>query len=227
MMRRAAAVLALGVLAVVALPAAAAAGGLDVRVGAFWPSADSNIFDDDSELYFVNDGDWVSFTGGAEYSMKIANNLEAGVHLDGYGKHVDTAYRDFVRDDGSDIRQTLELDTVPLGVTLRLIPTGRNARIAPFVGVGGDIVFYEYKEYGDFVDFFDPDLPVIFDSFRSDGVAWGFHATGGVRVFVSDDFAIVGEGRYLVAKDDMDDDFRGNRIDLGGWSATLGLHIRF
>lgn len=226
-MRRAAGVLALCVLAVVALPAAAAAGGLDLRLGAFWPNADSNLFDDDSELYFVTDGDWVGFTGGAEYSMKLADNLELGFHLDGYGKHVDTAYRDFVRDDGSDIRQTLELDTAPLGFTLRLIPTGRRAKVAPFVGVGGDMIFYEYKEYGDFVDFFDPTLPVIFDSFRSDGLAWGFHATGGVRVFVSDDVAIVGEARYIVAKDDMDDDFRGNRIDLGGVFATLGVHIRF
>ena len=130
-MRRAAGVLALCVLTVVALPAAAAAGGLDLRLGAFWPKADSNLFDDDSELYFVTDGDWVGFTGGAEYSMKLANNLELGVHLDGYGKHVDTAYRDFVRDDGSDIRQTLELDTAPLGFTLRLIPTGRRAKVAP------------------------------------------------------------------------------------------------
>ena len=226
-MRRAAAVLALGLLAVAALPAAAAAGGLDVRLGAFWPSADSNLFDDDSELYFVTDGDWIGFTGGAEYSMKLANNLEVGLHLDGYGKHVDTAYRDFEREEGGDIRQTLELDTVPLGVTLRVIPTGRNARIAPFLGVGGDVVFYEYKEYGDFVDFFDPDLPVIPDSFFSDGVAWGLHATGGLRVFVNDDFAVVGEARYLWAEDDMDDDFRGNRIDLGGLSATLAMHIRF
>ena len=225
-MRRAAGVLALCV-AVFALPAAAAAGGLDVRLGAMWPSADSILFDDDEELYFVNDGDWIGFTGGAEYSLKVIDNLELGFHVDGYGKHVDTAYREFVREDGSDIRQTLELDTVPLGFTLRLIPTGRRARVAPFVGVGADVVFYEYKEYGDFIDFFDPALPVIFDSFRSDGVTVGAHATAGVRFFVSDDFAVVGEARYLWAKDDMDDDFRGNRIDLGGISATLGVHIRF
>jgi hypothetical protein len=210
-----------------ALPAAATAGGLDVRLGAMWPSADSNLFDDDDELYFVNDGDWVGFTGGAEYSIKAANNLELGFSIDGYGKHVDTAYRDFVRDDGSDIRQTLELDVVPIGVTLRLIPTGRNAKIAPFLGVGPDLVLYEYKEYGDFIDFFDPTFPVISDSFRSDGVTVGVHATAGVRFFVSDDVAVVGEARYLWAKDDMDDDFRGNRIDLGGISATLGVHIRF
>jgi hypothetical protein len=225
-MRRAAGVLALCVV-VFALPAAAAAGGLDVRLGALWPSADSILFDDDQALYFVNDGDWVGFTGGAEYSFKVVDNVELGVHVDGYGKHVDTAYRDFVRDDGSDIRQTLELDIVPMGLTLRLVPTARRAKIAPFLGVGADLVLYEYKEYGDFIDFFDPDLPVIFDSFQSDGVTVGVHATAGVRFFVSDDVAVVGEARYLWAKDDMDDDFRGNRIDLGGISATLGVHIRF
>jgi hypothetical protein len=225
-MRRAAGVLALCVV-VSALPAAAAAGGLDVRLGALWPSADSILFDDDEELYFVNDGDWVGFTGGAEYSIKLVDNLEVGFHLDGYGKHVDTAYRGFEHEDGGDIRQTLELATVPLGVTLRLVPTGRRAKIAPFLGVGGDVVFYEYKEYGDFIDFFDDDLPVIFDSFQSDGVTVGVHATAGVRFYVSDDVAVVGEARYLWAEDDMDDDFRGYRIDLGGIAATLGVHIRF
>ena len=48
-----------------------------------------------------------------------------------------------------------------------------------------------------------------------------------MRVFVSDDIAVVGEARYLWAEDDMDDDFRGNRIDLGGIAATVGVHIRF
>lgn len=225
-MRRAAGVLALCV-AVFALPASAAAGGLDVRLGAMWPSADSILFDDDEELYFVNDGDWVGFTGGAEYSLKVVDNLELGFHIDGYGKNVDTAYRGFEHEEGGDIRQTLELDIVPMGFTLRLIPTSRRAKVAPFVGVGADLVLYEYKEYGDFIDFFDPDLPVLFDSFVSDGVTVGFHATAGVRVFVSDDFAVVGEARYLWAEDDMDDDFRGNRIDLSGIAATLGVHIRF
>jgi hypothetical protein len=210
-----------------ALPAAASAGGLDVRLGAMWPSADSILFDDDAELYFVSDGDWVGFTGGAEYNMKLVDNLELGFHIDGHGKKVDTAYRDFVREDESDIRQTLELAIVPMGVTLRLVPTGRRAKIAPFVGVGGDVVFYEYKEYGDFIDFFDPELPVIFDSFQSDGVTVGVHVTAGVRFYVSDDFAVVGEARYLWAEDDMDEDFRGNRIDLGGIAATLGVHVRF
>jgi hypothetical protein len=95
------------------------------------------------------------------------------------------------------------------------------------VVVGIDAMVYEYEEFGDFVDFFDPDLEIIPDSFRDDGVAFGFHAGGGLRVFLSDDFAIVGEGRYYWSETDMNDDFQQNRIDLGGWSATVGVHVRF
>jgi len=44
-MRRAAAVLALGV--VMAVPASARASGLDIRIGGFQPHANSNLFDYD------------------------------------------------------------------------------------------------------------------------------------------------------------------------------------
>jgi opacity protein-like surface antigen len=224
-MRRAAAVLALGV--IVALPAAANAGGLDLRIGGFEPHANSNLFDDDAELYTVRKRDWRGLTGGAEFSSRIADNLEIGFHIDGYGKEHDTHYRDFVREDGSEIRQTLKLTIVPVGVTVRLVPTSRHTKIAPFIGAGVDAFFWKYEEFGDFVDFFDPALPVIADSFRSDGVATGFHVAGGLRLFVSNDVGLTGEVRYTVAKGNMGDDFRDNRIDVGGFGVTVGMHIRF
>ena len=224
-MRRAAAVLALGVM--VAWPAAAGAGGLDLRIGGFQPHADSNLFDDDAELYTIRKRNWRGFTGGAEFSSRIARNFEIGFHLDGYGKERDTHYRDFVREDGSEIRQTLTLTIVPVGVTVRLVPTGRRTRVAPFIGVGADAFFWKYEEFGDFVDFFDPTLPVIADSFQSDGVATGFHVAGGLRLFVSDDIGLTGEVRYTAAKGNMGDDFAGNRIDVGGFGVTVGMHLRF
>jgi opacity protein-like surface antigen len=225
-MRRAAAVLTLGV--VMALPASARAGGLDIRFGGFQPSANSNLFDDDETLYTIRSRNWRGLTGGAEFSSRIARNVEIGFHLDGYERQRDTHYRDFFREeDGSEIRQKLKLDIVPVGVTVRIVPTSRNARIAPYIGAGADAFFWKYEEFGDFVDFGDPDLPVIADSFRSDGVATGFHVAGGLRLFVSDDFAVTGEVRYTVAKANMHDDFEGNRIDLGGFGATVGMHLRF
>ena len=220
-------VLTLGLFAAL-LPATAGAAGLDVRFGGFFPRADKSLFQDDSELYTVSKSDWNGFTGGIEGNFILARNFELGVHFDAYGKTVDTVYRDYVRDDGSDIRQTLKLETFPIGFTFRIVPTSRRARVAPYVGVGADLVIWRYREFGDFIDFFDPTLPVLNDSFESNGVAPGFHATAGLRVALNEDVSIVGEGRYQFAKEDnMGDDFRDLSLDLNGWYATLGVHVRF
>ena len=71
------------------------------------------------------------------------------------------------------------------------------------------------------------------DAFVADGTAFGFHVLGGFRYYLNRDFAIVAEGRYQWATDEMGDDFSPNAaglvntIDLSGATATLGVHIRF
>ncbi len=96
-----------------------------------------------------------------------------------------------------------------------------------------DAIFWKYEEFGDFIDFGDPELPIYADAFVADGTAFGVHALGGLRVYLNRDIAIVGEGRYQWATDDMGDDFSPNEpglvntIDLSGWTATIGVHIRF
>src|SRR5512143_1833490 len=106
-------------------------------------------------------------------------------------------------------------------------------RVVPYVGGGVDALFYRYEEYGDFIDFQDPELAILADHFVSESAAFGVHALGGVRVYLNHDFAIVGEGRYQWGKDDMGDDFAPtepslvNRIDLSGWTFTVGVHVRF
>jgi len=179
--------------------------------------------------------EWIGFTGGVEYNHVLVDNVELGVHVDGYGRTVETSYRDFTYPypDGGEIYQSLRLTIVPSGVTLRLVPTGKRTKFAPYVGGGVDLVYYKYEEFGDLIDFFDPDMPVYSDAFFSDGVTFGLHAVGGVRFYFNRDFALVLEGRYLWADAEMGDDFSPNepglvnRIDLGGTSVTVGLHIRF
>jgi opacity protein-like surface antigen len=215
------------------------AGGLDLRFGGYFPSADSNLFADINSLYArgavfgtatppgVQKEDWQGFFGGIEYNQKIASNVELAVHFDGYSKTLDTSYREYTNLDDHPIQQTLRLVVMPIGMSVRLGPTGRRHRVAPFVVAGVDAMVYSYEEWGDFIDFFDPDREIVYDSFRSDGVDFGFHLGGGLRVFVSDDVAIVGEARYYWSKTQMDDDFSRNEIDLGGLAATIGVHIRF
>jgi opacity protein-like surface antigen len=230
-MTRAVPVLALAALAL--LPTGASASDLDLRIGAFFPRAESNLFDDVSELYGFGEGnpveksDWIGVSGGAEWRFRLAPSLWAGVHLDGYGRTVHTEYLDFERPSGRPIEQSLKLNVVPLGASVRWVPRDGRRDLSPYLGAGIDAVFYKYEEIGDFIDFFDDDLPVLEDHFVDEGAAFGFHVLAGLRVPVTDDVSILGEARYLWAKTDMGDDFRGNEIDLGGLSATVGVSLRF
>lgn len=219
-----------------ALLAAAApsdAGGLDLRVGAFVPRGDSNLFFDVEELFGARKQDFTGFTGGIEYNGQLAENVELGVSLDGFGRTLDTSYLGYEHEDGSDIRQTLKLSIVPIGLTLRLVPTSRRATLAPYLGVGVDLIYWRWREFGEFIDFRDDDLPIVEDSFRSDGFTGGFHVAGGLRVALNRDFALVGEARYQWAKTEMGDDFAPteagfvNEIDLSGLNVTVGFHVRF
>lgn len=225
MSRVMAGVLVVGLLAVA--PERALASGLELRLGGFAPSADSNLFDDDEELYGTTDNDWRGFAGGAEFAFDLGPNIELGLHVDGYSRELATSYVDFVRGNDSEVRQSLKLSVVPVGATVRLLPAGRRATVSPYIGAGIDLVGYKYEEFGEFIDFFDPRQTIYDDAFVDEGTAFGFHVVAGLRVPVNHDVAITGEVRYLRAKADMGDDFGGNRIDLGGVGATLGVHIRF
>ena len=235
-MRRATAfpTLALAAAALLAAAAPSHAAGLDLRIGAFLPRADSNLFTDAEELYGVDRrSDFTGLTGGIEYDAQLADNVELGFSLDGFGRTRDTSYREFVRPDGSEIRQALRLNIVPLGVTLRLVPTSRRATLAPYLGVGADLIYWRWREIGEFIDFRDPDFPIVEDSFRADGWTGGLHVSGGLRVALNRDLSVVGEARYQWAKTEVGDDFAPiepgfvNEIDLSGLSVTVGVHVRF
>jgi hypothetical protein len=233
----------LGLILLLAGAGRADAGGLDLRIGGFFPrmrdcgvtapNPEYTLFRDVCDLYFIETGDFDGVYGGVEYNQVLASFVEVGVHYDYYSNTEDTSYRDYTRPDDSEIRQSLRLRVAPLGVTVRFLPTAKRHRIVPFVGGGVDALFYKYEEYGDFIDFFDPDLAILPDAFVAEDTAFGYHALGGLRVYLNRDFAIVGEGRYQWGKHDMGDDFAPNEpglvntIDLGGWTFTVGVHVRF
>ena len=101
-MRRSLALVTVLFLAASALPASA--GGLDLRIGGFFPRASSTLFLDDASLYTVDPrSDFDGWYGGIEYNMKIARNLELGFSVDGYGAGEDTFYRDYERPGGGNI----------------------------------------------------------------------------------------------------------------------------
>ncbi len=208
-------------------PDARADTGLEVRFGALFPAAKSDIFADTSELFGTEKDDWIGFTGGIEFSAELNRNLEVGVAVDGYDRTLHTSYRDYVRPAGGEITQDLQLTVVPMSLSLRVLG-GSPRGLRPYLLVGANVYYWEYQEEGDFIDFYRPGLPVSYDYFRSSGAAFGLHAGAGLRVPLSDDFCVTLEGRYNFADEvGMDDDFDQNRIDVSGISATVGVRLRF
>lgn len=228
----------------VAAAGSASAGGLDIRLGGFMPTGDdaydpnaspAYLFGDLNDLYTPNADpnqgvrtkDFRGVFGGIEFNTVVAPYVELGLSLDAYGRTVDTSYRDYAREDDREIEQRLKLRMVPVGFTVRVMPTAKSAALVPYLGAGVDAVFYTYEEEGDFIDFFDPDYPILPDAFKDSSAMFGAHVVGGLRVYLNRDFAIVGEGRYQWAKKDMGEDFSNYRLDLSGASFTVGLHVRF
>jgi hypothetical protein len=219
------------------LPTAAFADGLEIRLGAFFPSTgagtgescqtECNIFEDANALFGATKSGWTGPFGGIEYSRRVSPHVELGLHIDGYGRRRDTSYVDYTwEDDDSEIEQRLQVSAVPVGMSLRWFPTDTRRGIAPYLTVGADLVIWDYREEGDFIDFDTMDINSA--EFQSSGVTPGLHVAAGFRAPLGYDFALTGEARYLLAKKaDMGGDFRAYSIDLSGASATIGLLLRF
>jgi len=208
-------------------PGEASASGIELRVGGFLPKLDSILFADSMSLYTVNKSDFDGWFGGAEFTANVHPNIELGLSIEGYAKENNTVYRDYVRPNGQEIQQTLRFQTIPLSAIVRFMPKGRYRKVTPYVGGGFSANFWEYEEWGDFVDFQAKGNPVYFDSFKSEGTAWGPMVNAGIRYRINTDMQITADYRHFWGKETMDGDFRPNEISVAGDAITVGFRLIF
>ncbi len=209
------------------LPGEASASGIELKLGAFFPRADSILFKDDMALYWVEKSDFVGVFGGIEFTKSVSPNIELALSVEGYGREIDTSYRDFTRPSGHEIQQTLKFETVPTSGIVRFMPAGKYRKLTPYVGGGASAVWWSYEEWGDFIDFDDPGRRVIFDSFKSTGTAFAMVANGGLRYRLNTDMQVTADVRYFFGEDKMGGDFYPNKIDISGPAVTLGFRMSF
>jgi opacity protein-like surface antigen len=171
-------------------------------------------------------GDFSGFTFGGEWLYGFGDFLEAGVGVGYYQKTVTSAYRDLMNVNGSLILQDLRLKIVPITATVRFLPVGRAAAVQPYVGAGLGIFPWKYSEVGEFVD---ENNDIFQDRFIGDGTAFGPVVLGGVRFPIGDAFTTGVEFRWQKAEGDTSDirGLLGDKIDLGGWSSSWTMHVRF
>jgi len=217
------------VMGVVAAPPASAQQQIAFSIGGFSPkSADHRSLDDvlvnDLDFLAFRVSDFSGFIFNGEYLAALGDHFDAGFGVGYYAQTVPTVYSDFVNANGTEIQQDLRLRIVPFTATVRWLPLGHRG-IEPYIGGGVGIFNYHYSEEGQFLG---TDGSIFNGSFAGSGTAVGPVLLGGVRVPVGS-WGVGGELKYQWAEGTLpaDQDFAGNKIDLGGFTYTFTINVRF
>jgi hypothetical protein len=170
--------------------------------------------------------DFNNVTVGGEYLLGLGRFVEAGAGAGFYQRTVPSVYDRLVENDGSEIEQDLKLRVSPVTFTARLFPVGRDGGIQPYVGGGIAILAWRYSESGEFVF---PGNVVRRETFVDSGNETAPVFFGGVRFPAGDRFLVGGEFRWHGGSAELDpeQEFAGDRLDLGAFTAQATFHVRF
>jgi hypothetical protein len=209
---------------------AAAQQTLNVAIGAFAPlGADARTHGDvliaNRNFLDFNLADFRAASIGVEWLVPIGRHVEGGIGVGFSRRTVPSVYEDYIDSDGTEIDQDLRLRLVPVALTLRVLPLGQSFPIQPYLGGGLGVLNWRYSESGEFVDF-GAGRAIFRDSYVARGSEVGPVVLGGVRV-AGDSASAGGEIRWQKAEADLDNRFAGPKLDLGGWTYSFTIGLRF
>jgi len=199
-----------------------------LRLGLFTPDGESDFFDDVAVDFTGEPKDLEDVVGGLDYVFDLQRNFGLMLSADYFQGKMDQSYRDFVDNRGNRITHTTTLDVTPLtaGVVIKLAPEG--APIVPYVGAGGGVYAWRYRESGDFIDFGVASRPVFSTTLEDTGAALGYYLQAGLDVPISPYFSFFAEGRWDRADDELGGDFADlGTLDLSGRRVMGGIAWKF
>lgn len=169
--------------------------------------------------------DFNSALFGAEYLFGVSRNVELGVGVGFSQRSVPSVYANFTRPGGAEIEQELKLRQIPVTFTGRFLLLPRGSAVEPYVGAGIVAIRYRYTEVGEFVA---NDRSIFPARYIAEGTAAGPTVLAGLRAPVGN-WAVGGEVRWQKAEATklLEQEFLGDKFDLGGWTANFTFGVRF
>lgn len=211
-------------------------GSFAVRGSWLFATAGSDLYDFVTEQLTLDKGAFDAPSIAVELDVSLSPRLDVVVGIETSHTSEASEYRDYV--DNNELPITQETSLREFGVfgsvKYALTPRGRQVSrfawiprtVTPYVGAGGGVVKYDFKQTGDFIDF--ADLSVFSDTFQSEGWAPSVHAFGGVDVRVYRILYVTAEGRYTWSSAELESDFVGfEPIDLSGFRFGAGVRLVF
>lgn len=207
-----------------------------VRGGWMVASAKSDIFDFVTEQLTLEKSSFNTPGFGADVSISLKPRLDLVAGIDLSKSTTPSEYRAFVDNRNLPIQQETSLLQTSMfaAVKFAIVPRGRAisrfawipAAFVPYVGAGGGVTNYDFKQVGDFVDF--SDNRVFTDTFRSHGFAPTALVFAGADIQVYRRISMSIDGRYAWAKAKLSADFIDfEPMDLGGFRFGAGFRYSF
>ena len=222
-------------------------GGVDFRAGVFFPSADSDFWDEKEDNFTLDHSDMDGFTASLGYVAPINNYVEFDIDAAFYAAEELSSDADFTDTFGNDIFHDTRLFTFPVTVSVRVLPAGRYARRgaegrhyvrrpAPYIGAGVGLTYWRFEEEGDFVFDSPTGFVVDYDRMQDDGVEFETHVKAGIEFPISPVWSLTLEARQSWVEATLDQGFPSQalspspvprELDLGGLSVLFGASMRF
>ena len=215
-------------------PHGPARNSTSIKLGVFFPEGDSERWEFNEDVLDSDTDDFDDWALALEYNRQLNNYLAVSAELMFYNGE---DHSHFLLD-SDDFRQDTELDLLPLMASILWQPAGkyrsggggypgRMRTVVPYFGAGVGLVFWEHETR---LQVYSPSHRHYHHVHRdeSDGAAPAAMALLGVEIPLPGPAALVVEGRYLWADDDVDDDFFGvEDLDFSGASLLIGGAFRF
>ena len=211
-------------------------GAFVIRGGLAATTAGGDLYSFLTDQFTLSKGDFRAPAFAGDLLVRIAPRLDLDFGVGYSGSKKLSEFRRFVDLNDLPIEQTTSLARVPLtaGARLYLVSPGRSigkfawipTKVVPYVGAGGGMMWYRFRQTGDFIDFATND--VFPDAFESSGWTPTANALAGFDYSLTPRLALNGEARYTWAKAQLGEDFTGfDGIDLSDIGITVGLNVRF
>ena len=207
-----------------------------VRGNWVFASASGDIFDFITDELTLDRSAFNKPALGVDLAVNVAPRIDVVASFEGSRISRDSEYRDLVDNNLLPIAQTTSLGEAGFtaGLKFALLPPGRRvsryawipAKVTPYVGGGGGMLHYNFRQVGDFVDYVDNSI--FSSTFSSSGWAPSIYAAGGTDVHVYRHLFLTLEGRYTWSSAELDRDFVDFApMDLKGFRFGAGFHYAF
>jgi hypothetical protein len=211
-------------------------GAFAFRGGWSAASAGGEVFDFIRDQLTIEQRDFDAPVWMGEASWLIRPQWAALFRVDYSRSSVASEFRNFIGEDDLPINQETRLTKVgvTLGAKFYLKTRGREiGRFAwvpesfvPYVGVGGGMLWYEFLQSGEFVDF--TDLAIFEERFVGEGGTPTFHGFVGADIKLNHRIFLTLELGYNWADAKLRPNFEGfEPLDLAGFQSSVGVDILF